>query len=243
MKISGIFANYTNLNRINNFNFVGKKTNNVKMDDSMHFPPTLGEVLDVFVKQTDEKQADETALEKQADKVSRLYYKSGNVSCETIYKDDEPYKESWFDFNGKAHWVRYYDESFNLSRNSWHDWKKAPEMELTRKKDGKWMRLNAKPAVKAKDGSSGEVGGYSLTIMENGEYSLRPALYVHPDGTYHDYGEKHLSELKEALTELSDIISSDEYRDDFGGSYKFNNGLKGAIRYIEKKEQKNKHSS
>lgn len=227
MKIPGISSNHMNLNRINNINFGVRKTNNVKMDDSMRFPPAL-EGVDVF--------------EKRTDKVSRLYDENGNVSCETIYKDGEPYKESWYDFNGKTHWVRYYDGSFNLYRNNWHDWKKKPEIELTKEIDGKWSRLNAQPAVRAKDGSKGEVGGFSLDIMENDEYLMRSELYVHPDGTYHDYGEKHLSELKEALIELSEFISSDEYRDDFGGSHKFNNGLKGAIKYIEKKEQENKRS-
>lgn len=213
MRITGIVSNYTK-----NLNFSARKHNK-----KITQPQRSTESSDVFLK--------------TPDKISRIYHKNGKIASETIYKNGKPYKDIWYDDNGKAQWVRFFDGSLNLSRNPWYEWKKAPYIELTKTKDGKTTRLYAKPAVEAKDGQKGKVGAFKLGTTDEDGYSIRASLYVEPDGTYKAYDDKNLPFLKEALKDLLDIISSDEYKDGFGGSHKFNNGVKNAIQYIEEKEQ------
>ncbi len=212
MRITGIFSNYTK-----NLNF-GAKNQQIKPKNLSKKPET-----DIFLK--------------TPDRISRKYHKSGNIACESIYKDEKPYKDTWFDANGKAQWVRYFDGSFDLSRNPWHDWKKAPHIELTKTENGKTIRLYAEPAIEPKDGKKGKGGGFHLGITDKNSHSLRSSLYVNENGEFSDYNDENLPLLKDALEELLEIISSDEYKDDFGSSRQFNKGVKKAIKYIENKEK------
>ena len=215
MRITGIFLNYTN-----SLNFSANKHKS-----AIRQPQILTESGDVF--------------SKTPDKISRIYHKNGCMASETFYKDGKPYKDVWYDDNGKTQWVRYFDDSLNLSRNPWHEWKKAPHIELTKTKDGRASRLYAKPAVEPKGHSKGESGAFYLGTTDEDGYSLRVSLFVEPDGTYVDYGDNNLPILKDALKELLEIISSDEYKDGFGNSHKFNNGINNAIKHIEEKEKQN----
>jgi len=171
------------------------------------------------------------------DKVTTLHDKHGQISSETFYKEDEPYKSIWYDGGERAKWVRYFDGSFNLSRNAWYEWKKAPLIELTKEENGVRTMLYAKPAVKSKGDFKGEVGGFEVSIRDKNERSsIQAKLFANPDGTYSDFDDPNLPELKTALEGLLELINTEEYADGFGGSYKFNNGVKDAIKYIESKE-------
>lgn len=220
MRISGIFNNNFLISSTG-INSKQKVNNTKHRTDKAFQPQNQNGGTDVFVKN---------------ERIRRLYHKNGNISLEAIYKDGAPYKDTWYDFNGKAQRVRYYDESLNLSRNAWHDWKKAPMIELEQNTDGKTIRLHAEPAVLAKGDSKGKTGGYNLSIRDKDGHSIQSNLYANPDGTFSDYDDENLQELKTALVDLLGLISSDKYRDGFGGSYKFNNGVKNAIKYIESKE-------
>lgn len=219
MRISGIFNNNflissTGINAKQKPNKAKTHNNNIQLKFQ-------NDEADVFIKK---------------DSIKKLYDKNGNISLEAVYKDGMPYKDTWYDYNGKAHWVRYYDGSLNLSRNVWHDWKKAPKIDFEKTEDGKTTRMHAQPAVLAKGHNKGKIGGYNLSIRDNDGHHIHSDLYSYPDGTFGTQNDSYLPEMKVALTELLELISSEEYKDDFGSSYKFNNGIKNAIKYIESKE-------
>lgn len=210
MRITGIFSNYTNNL---NLNFDGRHKNNARK------PVSEPQYQDVFVQ--------------EAGNITKFYC-GDSKTTEVIYKNNKPYKDVYYDTHGKAQWVRTADGSFDMARNPWHEWKKAPYIELTKTEDGSTTRMYVKPPVEAKDDADGERGSFNVSITDDETgISKRASLYIEPDGTIETDHQENLPLLKNALIRLLIIILDDEYKEGFGSSNVFNEGVKKAIKILD----------